>query len=222
MNCTEKKDFDYMENEVLNLKKLLKNKITYITLFFVLCSTYIIYNVILICDYSNVYENETCDVAIVLGAATYDDGISEVYKQRLNHAIELYKDKRIKVIIVTGGTGKGNNHSDAYMAKLYLETQGIPGEVIILEEKSTITQENLENAEKIMNEKKYQSAFIVSDPLHMKRAMLLAKDIGIDAYSSPTQSSAYQSLKTKIPFVARETFFYIGYKWITLIKGKLF
>ena len=41
----------------------------------------------------------------------------------------------------------------------------------------------------------------------------LAKDAGIDAYSSPTETSAYKSMKTKIPFVARETIFYIGYKW---------
>ena len=26
-------------------------------------------------------------------------------------------------------------------------------------------------------------------------------------------TSAYKTQKTKIPFVARETFFYIGYKW---------
>jgi hypothetical protein len=35
--------------------------------------------------------------------------------------------------------------------------------------------------------------------------------VGIDAYSSPTQSSVYTSLETKIPFFFRELFFYIGY-----------
>ncbi len=33
----------------------------------------------------------------------------------------------------------------------------------------------------------------------------LAKDAGIDAYSSPTGTSSYKSMKTKIPFVARKT-----------------
>ena len=67
-----------------------------------------------------------------------------------------------------------------------------------------------------MEENGYETAAIVSDPLHMKRAMLLAKDSGIVAISSPTKSSAYKTLKTKIPFVAREAFFYIGYKWYRL------
>ena len=174
---------------------------------------YIICNVISICRYSFVYENESCDVAIVLGAATSGSEVSEVYKQRLNHAMELYQNGYVKYIIVTGGKGKGNRISDATIAREYLVSMGLPDEVILEEGTSTITQENLENAKIIMEENGYETAAIVSDPLHMKRAMLLAKDSGIVAISSPTKSSAYKTLKTKIPFVAREAFFYIGYKW---------
>ena len=174
---------------------------------------YIICNVISICRYSFVYENESCDVAIVLGAATSGSEVSEVYKQRLNHAMELYQNGYVKYIIVTGGKGKGNRISDAAIAGEYLVSMGLPDEVILEEDTSTITQENLENAKIIMEENGYETAAIVSDPLHMKRAMLLAEDSGIVAISSPTKSSAYKTLKTKIPFVAREAFFYIGYKW---------
>ena len=174
---------------------------------------YIICNVISICRYSFVYENGSCDVAIVLGAATSGSEVSEVSKQRLNHAMELYQNDYVKYIIVTGGKGKGNHFSDAAIAREYLVSMGLPDEVILEEGTSTITQENLENAKIIMEENGYETAAIVSDPLHMKRAMLLAKDSGIVAISSPTKSSAYKTLKTKIPFVAREAFFYIGYKW---------
>jgi len=200
------------------MKKILKFKSTYIVLAFILFLIYILCNIIAICSYSSVYENKQCDVAIVLGAAASDDGVSQVYKQRLNHAIKLYNDNSIEKIIVTGGKGEGNNFSDAFMAKTYLVSQSIPEETVLLEEQSTITQENLQNSKKIMDEEGYKTALVVSDPLHMKRAMLLAKDTGMEAYSSPTQSSAYQSLRTKIPFVARETFFYVGYKWYRVYK----
>lgn len=88
----------------------------------------------------------------------------------------------------------------------------------IREEASTITQENLENAKIIMDENAYEKAIIVSDPLHMKRAMLLAKDTGMKAYSSPTPTTMYRSLKTKIPFLAREVFYYIGYQWYRILE----
>ena len=51
-----------------------------------------------------------------------------------------------------------------------------------------------------MEENGYERAIVVSDPLHMRRAMLLAEDAGIEAFSSPTPTTMYRSLKTKIPF----------------------
>lgn len=197
------------------MKRIVRFRNVIIVLIISFC-IYIICNVISICRYSSVYENASCDVAIVLGAATSGSEVSEVYKQRLNHGIELYQNGYVKYIIVTGGKGKGNRISDAAIARKYLVSMGIPDEVILEEDTSTITQENLENAKIIMEENGYETAAIVSDPLHMKRAMLLAKDSGIVAISSPTKSSAYKTLKTKIPFVAREAFFYIGYKWYRL------
>ena len=86
-------------------------------------------------------------------------------------------------------------------------------EDILIEDTSEITQENLENSKKIMDAEGYQTAIIVSDPLHMKRSILLAQDTGMIAYSSPTPTSMYTSLKTQIPFLAREVFYYVGYKW---------
>lgn len=71
-----------------------------------------------------------------------------------------------------------------------------------------------------MDDNSFTTAIIVSDPLHMKRAMLMAKDYGIDAYSSPTPTSMYRSIKTKLPFLAREEFFYIGYSIVRVLDFK--
>lgn len=74
---------------------------------------YIIENIIGICAYS--VRNESCeaDVIIVLGAAAYDGGVSPVYRERLNHGIDLYRQGLAEKMIVTGGVAKGNQHSDA-------------------------------------------------------------------------------------------------------------
>ena len=45
----------------------------------------------------------------------------------------------------------------------------------------------------------------------MKRAMLLAKDLGMEAYATPTQTSAYHSWRSKLPFFLRELAFYLAY-----------
>lgn len=162
-------------------------------------------------NYGKVDEKASADVAIVLGAAISDGEVSPVYRERINHAITLYEEGTVDYIILTGGFGDGSFKSDSQVAKEYALSQGIPEESILIEEKSTITEENLEFSKEIMDENNLKTAIIVSDPLHMKRAMLMAKDYNITALSSPTPTSMYKSLKTKIPFLLREEFFYVGY-----------
>ena len=99
--------------------------------------------------------------------------MSPVFRERINHGIQLYREGYVDKILLTGGKAKDNAHSDAYVAMQYVLLQGIPREDILLEEESTITRENLDNAIAIMEKAGFHSAIIVSDPLHMKRAMLM-------------------------------------------------
>lgn len=171
-----------------------------------------------IVNYGKVDEKAPSDVAIVLGAGTWKGEVSPVYRERLNHGIWLYQNGYVEYLILTGGVGEGNTVSDAAAAKAYALSQGVPEAVILIEEKSTITEENLFYAKALMDELSLRSAIIVSDPLHMKRAMLMASDYGIDACSSPTPTTMYRSLKTRIPFLAREEFFYLGYLVVRVFR----
>lgn len=159
-------------------------------------------------------ENQTqkADAAIILGAATDGLEISPVFRERINHGIELYRNNVVRALIFTGGKGQGKDISEAYAAKLYAMKNGVDEADIFIEENSHITQDNLKNAMEIMRKNNLASALVVSDPLHMKRAMLMAEFFGINAFSSPTQTSMYKSFKTQLPFLARETFFYIGFQ----------
>lgn len=167
--------------------------------------------------YGAVDETRPADVAIVLGAGTFNGVVSPVYRERINHGVWLYQNGYVKKLILTGGYGAGSTVSDAAAAGQYAISMGMPEADILLEERSAITQENLQYARELMEETGDETALVVSDPLHMKRAMLLAKDAGIEAYASPTPTSRYRSLKTKAKFLAREVFYYIGYRAYRLV-----
>ena len=196
--------------------KKIKTMNKVILLLILLTVGYIGKNVFDIWSFSTVDQKCRADVAIVLGAAVYADEPSPVYRERINHGITLYEEGYVDRIIVTGGSPDDSEKSEASVAKKYLLEQGIPAGAVLTEDRSAITQENLENSKAIMDEYGYETAVIVSDPLHMKRAMLLAEDAGIKSYSSPTPTTRYVSLRTKIPFLLRETFYYIGYQWYRL------
>ena len=157
-------------------------------------------------------DRAPADCIIVLGAGTNGTTPNAVFRERLNHAVTLYNEGYADTILLTGGYSPGNEHSDAYIAGQYLQSLGISAEAILLEERSTITQENLEFSKEIMESEDLSTAILVSDPLHMKRSMMMAKDYEIEAVSSPTPTTRYQTMKTKLPFLARETFFYVGYR----------
>ncbi len=177
-----------------------------------LALVYLFINALTICQYGKKDEKQKSDVVVVLGAGTNNKGVSPVYQERLNHGIWLYENNYADYIIVTGGTGEGEKVSDAYRAKKYVCSKGVPENVVLMEEQSKITQENLEYTKEIMKENRWNTCILVSDPLHMKRAMLIARDYGMQVVSSPTPSSKYRTWKTKIPFLLREEIFYIGYK----------
>ena len=169
-------------------------------------------------QYSSVDETQQADVAIVLGCAVEDGEPSPVFRERILHGIQLYHNGYVKNLIFTGGVGQDDEISEAQAAKKLALEWGVPEECIFIEEKSRITEQNLEYAQEIMEENQLETALLVSDPLHMKRAMLMAKDYGVTAYSSPTTTSLYQEPESWIPFLARETILYAYYSAARLVR----
>lgn len=173
---------------------------------------YLLYTAYSIVSFAGKNERVRSDAAIVLGAAVWGEEPSPVLAERMNHAIWLYNNGYVAKIIATGGIGDGDAISEAEAAKRYAVQKGIPEVDVILEVESRITEQNLEYAYAIARQHQYSTLTIVSDPLHMKRAVHMAKDLGMEAYSSPTQTSVYQSVRTKFPFLLREIFFMVGYQ----------
>jgi len=160
-----------------------------------------------VASYAKQTSSQPADAAIVLGAAVYRDRPSPVFRERINHAIQLYETGQVKAIIFTGGVGRNDHVSEAEAARLYALEAGVPDEVIFIETTSTNTYGNLENAQVINEAYGFDTILVVSDPLHMRRALTYATDLGLDAEPSPTTTSRYVSLRPRMEFLLREVYF---------------
>lgn len=167
-----------------------------------------IYVGISIHDFSHNYCETNSHVAIVLGAGSSNGKLSLIFKERVNHALLLYKSKLVDKIIFTGGFGEGESISDSQSALEYAIENGVSKQDIYLEEKSTITYENLIFADSIMKANNLETTLIVSDPYHMCRSMAMCAKLDMNAKPSPTQTSMYKSCTTKFPSLIYETFYY--------------
>jgi uncharacterized SAM-binding protein YcdF (DUF218 family) len=147
------------------------------------------------------------DCVVVLGAAAYGAHPSPVFEERIRHAIDLYQRGLVSKIVFTGGHGNGAAYAESEVGARYALRMGVPAHDILTESRSRTTQQNLVEAKALMDAAALRSAVIVSDPLHLKRAALMAKDLGITAVTSPTTTSRYRSAQTKFRFLLREVYF---------------
>lgn len=175
---------------------------------------YIILNVISVISFSHVDQTVKSDAAIVLGAPPAADGEPSVMlKVRVDHAVYLYNSGIVKKLIMTGGKPEHGAEYESVAAMKYAMEKGVPNEDILTDKMSHYTIDNLENAKEIMIKEELETALLVSTPLHMKRAVMLARFTGLDAKSSPSKESGHKNLICKLKFLAREVFYYVGYKW---------
>lgn len=152
------------------------------------------------------------DAAIVLGAAVYDVLPTPVFEERLRHAVSLYTSGRVKWLVMTGGLGPGDSLAESEAGRGWAVAHGVPASAILVETRSQTTRENLVEALPLLKERGIGRVLVVSDPLHMRRAMLMATSLGLDAHPSPTPTSRYESLMTQIPMLAREVYFTLLYR----------
>jgi uncharacterized SAM-binding protein YcdF (DUF218 family) len=153
-------------------------------------------------------ETRPADAAIVLGAAVYGERPSPVFRERINHAIGLYEAGLVTHIIFTGGVGYRDALAEAEVARNYALARGVPAEAILLETTSTSTWENLTNARLVAQQQGIETVLVVSTPFHMRRALALAEDVGLEAYSSPTRTTRWISRLTQTWSFAREVVAY--------------
>jgi uncharacterized SAM-binding protein YcdF (DUF218 family) len=162
-----------------------------------------------ISSYAERDETRVSDAAVVLGAAVRNNRPTPIFRERINHAIQLYQNETVEMVIFTGGVGRGDTLSEAAVARQYAIEQGVDPADILIEEKSTNTIENLTFAYEVAETAQIDSFLLVSTPYHMKRAMWIAEDLDMNAYSSPTQSIRWISDATRRRALIQESISYV-------------
>lgn len=157
-------------------------------------------------------HTQRADAAVVLGAAVWVGNPSPVLKARLDHALSLYQNDTVSVIIVTGGVGVGDNMSEAEAGANYLAERGVPKAHILQETIGKSTFQSLQGAAAIAKIANIRTVLIVSDPFHMLRSLKMAGDLGLTAYASPTTTSPIsQRPAEEWSYMVREAVAYMAY-----------
>ena len=132
------------------------------------------------------------DAIVVLGVAQYDGRPSPQLQARLDHALALLLEGASPLVITTGGNQPGDRFTEAEASANYLiQELGIDYQAteILQENSGSTTRESLIGVRDIMQSRGLHSVLIVTDPYHSLRSRLIAQDLGLVAYVSPTRTS---------------------------------
>ncbi len=138
-------------------------------------------------------EARSASAIVVLGAAQYVGRPSPVLRARLDHALALWEQGLAPKIVLTGGTGVGDTTSEAAVGARYVRARGVPDSAIVLENEGLTTSQSLEAVATLLSGEPDKRVILVSDPFHMLRLMILARQLGLEPYSSPTRTSPISS-----------------------------
>lgn len=117
-------------------------------------------------------------VAVVFGAGLWDGKPSPYLANRLRAAAQLYRDKKVKVVLVTGDNSRVE-YDEPDAMRTFLVEHGVPDSRIVSDFAGFDTWDSCVRARKIFGVKR---AVLVTQGFHIRRAIALCRAAGIDAY----------------------------------------
>lgn len=156
--------------------------------------------------YSNIYILKQADgylyqtinglphaqAVMILGARVYNNGqMSDMFRDRVDTAIQVYQAGIVSKILVSGDHGT-HGYDEVNTAREYLLTKGIPAEDIFLDHAGFDTYDSMYRARDIFD---VETLIISTQDFHLTRAVYLARALGIEAYGISADRRSYVAIK---------------------------
>jgi uncharacterized SAM-binding protein YcdF (DUF218 family) len=165
---------------------------------------YLLFNLAQVWWASRQNQARPVQAIVVLGAAQYNGVPSTDLRARLDHAVLLWRARLAPLVVVTGGKEPGDVYTEATAGAIYLEAEGVPPADIFRESTGRNSWQSLAAAAAMLEARHANRVLLVSDPFHDKRIALMASELGLIPYVSPTRTSPIRGMAV-IPYFAKET-----------------
>jgi vancomycin permeability regulator SanA len=118
------------------------------------------------------------DIAVVFGAGLWDGEPSPYLAHRLDAAAKLYREGRIRVVLVTGDNSR-EDYDEPDAMRAYLTRRGVPDTRIVSDYAGFDTWDSCVRAKKIFG---IDEAVLISQGFHIRRAVALCQEAGVASY----------------------------------------
>lgn len=131
------------------------------------------------------------NAVIVLGAGVNGETPSLILQSRIDAAAEYLAQHPNVPVVLSGGMGPGESITEAEAMRRGLESRGVDGERLLLEERSTSTAENFAFSREMLAENGVDPdtavIAVVTSDFHCFRAHLIAQREGLTVIDVPAE-----------------------------------
>jgi len=152
---------------------------------------------------------KNADVIAIFGAAEYAGRPSPVYRARLDHGYDLFRQGMAPVVITTGGAAQDPDFSEGGVGRDYLLRRGVPEQALIAETQGSDTAQSAARVANIMRANGMHSCIAVSDAYHVFRIRALLEHEGVQVELAPRPESRPHPLWERFVAVMREAMSYL-------------
>ena len=181
---------------LLPRKKIWRRLLWGLLIAVILCLSTVLMTIVIILSHFSGTAQLPSECGVVFGAAVYGSRPSMAVMRRVDRAADLYRERRISKIFVTGGKGNGARLSEAAVMRTSLLSENVSPADIIIEDKARSTWENLLFTRPLTAG--CTSVTGISDAFHLARIELLARRQGwntIRTWPAPRPESSQLELK---------------------------
>jgi len=153
------------------------------------------------------------DVIVVLGAQVHENGqASASLVERVDTAIDLFRQGYAPLLIVSGGRGDGGVHEALAMRDLAI-AGGVPADAVQMDMHGVNTQATVRDTVSMLEASGSRRVLVVSHFYHLARIKLAYAAQGLDVWTVPTERARWLP---QLPWiVARE----MAAFWVYYVRG---
>lgn len=164
-----------------------------VVMFLVELAAFTVYAVL----YGRITRPRRADAVVVLGAGLRGEEPTPLLAARVDRGIavwrRLHDAGQDAVLVLSGGQGADEVVSEAEAMARYAAKAGVPTDAMLLEDRSTTTEENLANTRDLLADRGVTDArlVVVTSNYHALRAAVLTEQLGLRAQVVGARTASY-------------------------------
>ena len=137
-------------------------------------------------------------VAVILGGGVKNDGTpTEMSVRRTVQGVQLYHSGMARTLLFSTGDTSALGITEAQAMARFARSLGVPQNAILLEKDSMNTDENARFTSSLLRKRGINRIHLVTDPIHMYRAVESFRRYGIQADPVPTVGKEYIRMEAR-------------------------